>query len=744
MENTQVAARPAEQEEGSDSVREVRDGGITWRVVLLCLGLAALFGYIVPIIDVRLANTYLGGAHLPPGAVAVLLAVLFIVNPLVSLAQRKNERRLWALSGAVVSAALAYGAYLNAGDGGGLASLCTLLTWLLGAGAGFFLLAFLMGRKPLTRNETLTVYISCLFSCLVPGHGAENFFVTNIIGPFYFANAENKWLDLVNQYLPGWFTPALSGGKYALGAPGYEAVQGWYTGTQSAVPWAVWLVPLVAWSALVLASYVMLACLSVMLRAQWAEREALSFPLLRLPQEMTEANPDRPALPGPLFRNGLLWCGAGIAVAVQLMNGLNFYFPDVPQIPLTLTGNFFTEMPWKQFGAVEFRVLLVMVGISYLLTSEVSLSLWSFYWIMKFQLIAAYYLGFIPAGLPNAIGMTMGAKTFIAYQQFGCYVAYALILVWIAREHLGHIVRRAVGLAAKTEAEKNEALSYPVAFWGFVLSLAFIIGWSTVAGISPLLSLAMWISYLVIAIALTRVVVEAGLLFVQQGWLPLGMFAQITGAGTGTWMTAQSLVPASVIQGGLMTDLRAFLMPSFLHSFKLAGDRGIRPRPLLVLISAAVLITYVMSLWMNVKLGYEYGGLTLEKWFAQGGAKKPASDAAALMGGLRDVSPWYIGWMGVGMLLTAGMVVARARLLWFPFHPVGLLMSLTYPMYRLWLSLLIGWLCKALITRFGGSDGYRKMVPFFLGLVLGDVAMMIFWLIIDGWQGRGLHQLMPG
>src|SRR5690606_11368891 len=133
-----------------------------------------------------------------------------------------------------------------------------------------------------------------------------------------------------------------------------------------------------------------------------------------------------------------------------------------------------------------------------------------------------------------------------------------------------------------------------------------------------------------------RVVAEAGLLFVQQGWLPLGMFAQVT--GTGAWMAPQSLVPASIMQGGLMTDLRAFLMPSFLQGFKLARDRGLKARPLLVLIAAVVLITYVMSLWMNVRLGYEYGGLSLESWFAQGGAKKPAGDAAALMDSLRDVS----------------------------------------------------------------------------------------------------------
>ncbi len=105
-----------------------RNGGVTVRVVILCLALAVFFGYAIPIIDYRLFNTFLGATHLPPGAVGVLLVLLLIVNPLL----------------AVVSKRLAF-----------------------------------------TRNETLTVYITCLFSCLIPGHGGENFIIPNLISPFY-------------------------------------------------------------------------------------------------------------------------------------------------------------------------------------------------------------------------------------------------------------------------------------------------------------------------------------------------------------------------------------------------------------------------------------------------------------------------------------------------------------------------------------------------------------------------------
>jgi hypothetical protein len=116
--------------------------GVTFRVVALCLALAVAFGYIIPIIDVKMKNTFLGAQHFPPGAIAVLLILLLVINPILKLLSRRG---------------------------------------------GF------------SRNEILTVYITCLFSALVPGHGAENFFVSNIIGPFYFAKAENKWLDFWNR-----------------------------------------------------------------------------------------------------------------------------------------------------------------------------------------------------------------------------------------------------------------------------------------------------------------------------------------------------------------------------------------------------------------------------------------------------------------------------------------------------------------------------------------------------------------
>jgi hypothetical protein len=48
--------------------------------------------------------------------------------------------------------------------------------------------------------------------------------------------------------------------------------------------------------------------------------------------------------------------------------------------------------------------------------------------------------------------------------------------------------------------EREEALSYPVAFWGFALSFAFMIGWSMLAGVRADIAIALWGAYIVFAI----------------------------------------------------------------------------------------------------------------------------------------------------------------------------------------------------------------------------------------------------
>ena len=672
---------------------ERRDGGVTRRVVLLSLLLAALFGYMIPIIDFKLYNTKLGAGHLPVGSVGALIFILLMINPIL-----KKLRKQWAF----------------------------------------------------TRNETLTIYITTLFSCLVPGMGTENLFVSYIIAPFYFATRENKWLEFLQPYLKPWFTPAISNAG-AYGPAQKELVAGWFNGATpaaggAAIPWGVWLVPLLMWGSLVFASYIMLGSLSVMLRKQWGEREALAFPLLRLPMEMTEdVDKENQVKVGRFMRNPNLWIGVGIAVFIEGINGLNVYFPDVPAVPLQFPlGSLFTEAPWNQMAPMQLMCFPIFAAITFLLTTEVSLSLWLFLWIFQFQYIVAYTLGLPYGTLPPAVGHSGDgvARTFTAFQQVGAYLGYVGILMWTAREHFKYIGLRAFKRRSAQADEADEALSYPVAFWSFVLSFLYLVGWSCLAGMRVDVALALWGLYLVTTIGLSRAVVEGGVMFINQGWVPLGTLAQLFGSGAGGWMNTASLVPGSFLQVAFFQDMRGFIMPSFLHGFKMAHDRNIAARKLWVLIFASIFVSMAVGLGIKVSMGYTSGGLTLHPWFATVAAQYPAQVSQKLMqGGEAGAGNWF--WMGIGIVATIGMMAARARFAWFPLHPIGYLLALTAPVQRVWFSFFLGWAFKVLIVKFGGHEAYKKMVPVALGLILGEVSMMIFWLLIDASQGRAFHGILP-
>ena len=667
-----------------------REGGVTFRVVALCLTLAVVFGYALPVIDYKIQNTFLGGSHLPAGAVGVLLILVLIVNPLLRLL-----RRTWALS----------------------------------------------------RNEALTVYISCLFSSLVPGHGSENFIIPNLIAPFYFATRENKWLDFLTPYVKPWMTPSVT----ANGTVNQDVVTGWYQGIPASapVPWAAWLVPMTFWLGFVIVSYAMFGCLSIILRAQWAEREALAFPLLKLPlamtEDMDEAN-NRGSIIGDFFRNPMMWSGFAIAAFIQLMKGAHLYFPDFPDFPTSLdTGPLFSEAPLNQLGWVPVGIYPLVVGITYLLTSEISFSLWFFFWFIKFQYIGAYMVGYPVGTMPNADGFP--DKLFTGNQVGGCYLAYVALILWTGREHFKHVALRALGRVKARPEEATELLSYPLAFWGFLVSIGLMIGATVISGVRIDIAVALWASYLVLALGLSRVAVEGGMLALQHGTNPLGAIARLVNSGPSTWMTVEhGASSAAFFQAGMVNHMRGFIMPSFIQGFKLAHDHKISRRPLASLIVATVLIAVIVSWITTVNLGYRAeGALSFgHKWWSQDGPKMPAQFVTSMTSNNQGSAPLAWFWLVVGVALTWGMMLMRSRYAWFPLHPIGYIMSLSYPTAVFWFSIFLGWAFKGLISKFGGGDAYRKTIPLFLGLALGDICMILFWLVIDGWQGRVGHLLLPG
>ena len=83
-----------------------------------------------------------------------------------------------------------------------------------------------------------------------------------------------------------------------------------------------------------------------------------------------------------------------------------------------------------------------------------------------------------------------------------------------------------------------------------------------------------------------------------------------------------------------------------------------------------------------------------------------------------------------GLFLTLALNAIRMRVGWFPFHPVGYAVSGSWSLALLWLPLLIAWIIKSLLLRYGGLKAYRQALPFFLGIILGECVIGSLWMLI--------------
>ena len=56
---------------------------------------------------------------------------------------------------------------------------------------------------------------------------------------------------------------------------------------------------------------------------------------------------------------------------------------------------------------------------------------------------------------------------------------------------------------------------------------------------------------------------------------------------------------------------------------------------------------------------------------------------------------------------------------------------------------MLGWLAKACVMSFGGATAYRRVLPFFLGFVLGEAIIATFWAVVAFATGVPVVSMLP-
>ena len=566
-------------------------------------------------------------------------------------------------------------------------------------------------RWALTSGECITVYIMMIVASAVQTMGLSGQLMSIITAPYYYASPENDWERLLQPHL----NPLL--------APASElAIRHFFEGLPPGrlAPWHEWAGPLTVWAPFLLALYFVMICIMVILRKQWVESERLIYPLTHLPLEMVAEGEGRRT--PDIYRNPIMWLGFALPLIFSSLTGLRHYYPTVPAPHQNWSFSTF-----RQTQTIHFRISFPMIGFFYLVEQQTAFSLW-FFNVLFF--IIRGILNVFKIGMTENLGVYGAPSPVFAHIGMGAFLVLVLGGLYTARGHLREVMDKAFSDTQRID-DRNEVMSYRAAFWGMVVGLAFMIGWLTWSG------MPMWVAALFVLLAfvlfvgLTRIVAESGMAEAVAPTIAPGKIVSALGAHAigpnGLMAIAMTYVWCS--------DIRTFVMASAANSLKLAEHTEERKRPLFWLMMVALLVSAPLSIYLTMRWSYQTGGVSLNNWFFVGGPLAPLRWVQAHF--MSPQGPNIAGWIltGVGALLMAFLAAMRQRFLWWPFHPLGFALAAVWIMDQQWMTVLISWMLKVLILRYGGVKTYRKMRAFFLGLILGQYGTNGIWLIIDQLAG---------
>ena len=180
-------------------------------------------------------------------------------------------------------------------------------------------------------------------------------------------------------------------------------------------------------------------------------------------------------------------------------------------------------------------------------------------------------------------------------------------------------------------------------------------------------------------------------------------------------------------------------MPSMANSLKLADATGIgNPRWITGAMGIAVGASLVSSIYTVMFLAYEYGGINLN-WHFFGELQQSRFNyyASNITATHDPFGRWLF--FGIGASVMWLLMFLRQQFIWWPLHFIGFPVAASTPLAAAWFPIFLAWMIKGLILKYGGIRTYRLMLPFFLGLILGEFTSAGLWVIVDGLTGITGH-----
>ena len=559
-------------------------------------------------------------------------------------------------------------------------------------------------RLSLSKADLVLIFCMLLVAITVPTWGTMFFLIGTMVYPFYFATPENRFADLLHPYIPSWIVPQ-----------DVQAIKDYYEGLPrgAPIPWEAWVEPMGHWLALTTVMGFMLICMSAILHRQWSVHERLTYPMMQLPQQMIDGSGGIGSRLAPFFRSKAMWLGFAVPVITLSLSGLNHFWPEVPEFSQVGGLRLFNNTVH-----LGFYFKPAYLGFFYLVDLNILFSIWFFYLLCKFQDGVFKILGFANTEKLSVYEYSQSAD--LTHQMTGAVIVFVLYGMWIARGHILAVARKAWN-PSEGMGDSEELLKYRTAVIGFLASLVFCGVWLWRSGVPAVTLPVLLIVSLIFFTLVARVVTTAGVATARSPIVPA--FFIISGLGTSI-LGAKGLVALNftfIWQGE--SQLSAMVATS--NGLKLA-ERIPGPKGLLFWgLMLALVVTFLASAWMTLKLGYTYGAINLNLLNWVGAHGWPS--LGAKIADMPDAN--MRGWLfrGIGAAVEGFLMFAQHRWHWWSLHPIGFTIAVGWLTSKIWFPALIAWVIKLTILFFWGPRMFQVMKPFFLGLIMGEIAVGGIW-----------------
>jgi len=535
-----------------------------------------------------------------------------------------------------------------------------------------------------------------------------------------------------------------------LAEPGIDtttAVDGFVTGLAEGdktigyrdVPWQAWDGTLLFWLPVIFMMYVIVISASLIVHQQWAHHEHLPYPTVEFARSLL---PQEGGASESIFRNKLFWIGLVPVLLIYLNNYINLWWPkSVIPIPtrfncvplLGIFPIFWGHMWWALFNPTIF---FIVVGFTYFLAKDVALSIG----------ISPFVFSLL-TGMLQRYGISLGgsglAPSRWSFLNVGIYFGMFVSMLHTGRRYYLSVLRRSLFLPSCDSVQPHAVIGARV----FIVAVAGMVLLLMQAGLDWQLGVLFVFCSLVIFVVLARLLAEAGYFFVGWAFFPWTIMMGFMGAKA---LGSNQLLLLMMLSTILIVP-RETLMPFAVAGLCLADRAKAKVGTTAVWGAVAIAAALAVGVPVVLRLQYQHGVTTSGDWWSNGSKPREAfwsnldvRNALEAQGTLEE-SDRISGWQRLAAVrpdrssmitfaLSFGAVLLfmflRHRFPAWPFHPLMLVTMSMWSASVFSFSILLGWLIKTLVMKYGGATLYQKLKPLMIGLIAGEMLGIIVPVIV--------------